>query len=1013
MHRKLLIIFSSALLLTLALVAVLGIRSLWAGPTADSVEADSVDRDYSDELPRIDPIEPEDALATLNVAAGFRAELVAAEPLVTDPVAIAFDANGRIFVAEMRGYSEDSDKNLGRIRVLEDTDGDGRCDTSRILVDGLSWPTAITCYDGGVFVGAAPDILYFKDTTGDGKADVRKVVFTGFGRNNVQGLLNTFKWGMDNRIHGTTSTSRAAVVPGKDHPAAGSDAVSDKPLILHGRDFAIEPRSLSIQPTSGGGQHGISFNAWGEKFVCANSNHIQFILFEDHYLARNPYLATPSTRAMIAADGPQADVFRTSPVEPWRIVRTRLRVKGLVPGPVEGGGTAAGYFTGSTGVTIYRGDAWPRKYDGWAIIGDVGSNLVHRKRLQRNGVSYIAHRVDEKSEFVSSIDTWFRPVQFANAPDGSIYIVDMYREVIEHPDSLHPVIKKHLDLTSGRNRGRIYRIVPDGFERRRASGLGQADTPRLVSTLAHPNGWHRETAARLLYERRDRRAIPPLEALSHEASGAPGRIRALWALDGLEALSPEILLPRLDDRSPRVREHAVRLAGRVAHDSPAVREKLFGLVQDDDLRVRYQLAFTLGELNDPRRYQTLAQILRRDGSDRHVHVAVRSSLVTGSGAVLAELMQDRAFCHSEGSLELIGELAAQIGKQQRPDDVADLIHGLASLSPDEEKVSTAVIVGLALAPGSPLHERIDGVTGGRAKELIDAIVKKAADQAINGQAPQTKRIAAVYELQLGDFTEHRDLFAQLLEATQPAEIQSAALETLAKFDHPEVADLLLERWTGLSPRLRNTASDVLFSKSLWLAQLLDRIQRGSIQVADLDPGRWKLLASHPDENLRAQAESLFEGAAFSGRAEVLSEYGRALEIDGDVSRGKAAFKKVCAACHKLEAIGHEIGPNLAAMRNRGAEAILVNVIDPQREVNPQYLNYLVITNDGRQLSGMIGSETATSVNLVRAENKTDTVLRIDIDQMRSTGLSLMPEGVEKEIDVQTMADLIKYLQTVE
>ncbi|HND54927.1 MAG TPA: cytochrome C, partial [Pirellulaceae bacterium] len=439
--------------------------------------------------------EPAEAQKLFHVVPGFKIELVASEPLLVDPVAMAFDERGRLFVIEMRDYSEDDKANLGRVRLLEDVDGDGKFDRSSIYADGLSWPTAICCYDGGVFVGAAPEIFYFRDTDGDGRADEKKHLFTGFARSNVQGLFNSFQWGHDNRIHGATSSSGATVLLGPDHPLAKTTVEADKaPLTLRGRDFAIEPRSLRIAPTSGGAQHGMTFDVWGTRYVCSNSDHIQQVMFEDRYVARNPYLAAPSSRVSIAADGPQADVFRTSPVEPWRIVRTRLRVKGVVPGPVEGGGRAAGYFTSATGVTIYRGNAWPAEYYGYAIVGDVGGNLIHRKKLEPNGVPNVARRVDEKVEFITSEDIWFRPVQFANAPDGTLFVADMYRETIEHPASLPPAIKKHLDLTSGRDRGRIYRIVPDGFKQPTLPKLDQASTADLVATLAHPNGWHRDTA---------------------------------------------------------------------------------------------------------------------------------------------------------------------------------------------------------------------------------------------------------------------------------------------------------------------------------------------------------------------------------------------------------------------------------------------------------------------------------------------------------------------------------------
>ncbi len=223
------------------------------------------------------------------------------------------------------------------------------------------------------------------------------------------------------------------------------------------------------------------FDDWGRKFVSSNSDHIQQVMYEDHQHREKRVLPRASARISIAADGPQAEVFRTSPVEPWRIVRTRLRVAGKVAGPVEGGGRAAGYFTGATGVTIYRGDAWPEQWKGVAIIGDVGSNLVHRKRLEANGLEFIARRIDKESEFITSSDIWFRPAQFANAPDGSLHVIDVCREVIEHPKSLPPEIKQHLDLTSGRDRGRIYRVVPTDFQ-------GNRKTAKLSESSVEESG---------------------------------------------------------------------------------------------------------------------------------------------------------------------------------------------------------------------------------------------------------------------------------------------------------------------------------------------------------------------------------------------------------------------------------------------------------------------------------------------------------------------------------------------
>ncbi|MFP6854235.1 MAG: PVC-type heme-binding CxxCH protein, partial [Opitutales bacterium] len=461
-----------------------------------------------EQLSRLSATEPADALATFRLKQGFRIELAASESQVVDPVSMAFDANGRLFVVEMIGYSERRDDKAGRIRLLEDTNHDGRFDKATVYAKDLAWPTAVHCFDGGVFIIATPDLLYFKDTDHDGVADQRRVIFTGFGKErsrlNMQGLPNSLRWGLDNRIHGATSSNGAVLTRPDDK--------SFSPVRLSGRDFSFDPIKLDLRPESGGGQHGASFDDHGRRYVSSNSNHLQAITFEARY-ANNPEFAMPNPRVGIAADGSAAPVFRISPDEPWRIVRTRWRIAGKVRGPVEGGGRVSGYFTAATGVTIYRGDAFGDGYLGNAFIADAGSNLVHRKVLRAGeGIIPRGERpADEQdTEFLSSTDNWFRPVQLANGPDGCLYVLDMYREVIEHPWSLPSDIKRHVDLNSGNDRGRIWRIKPEKFVRSPSPRLKEASSEELMDILSSPNAWRRETAARLLFERQDLQVVPAL-----------------------------------------------------------------------------------------------------------------------------------------------------------------------------------------------------------------------------------------------------------------------------------------------------------------------------------------------------------------------------------------------------------------------------------------------------------------------------------------------------------------------
>jgi putative heme-binding domain-containing protein len=249
----------------------------------------------------------------------------------------------------------------------------------------------------------------------------------------------------------------------------------------------------------------------------------------------------------------------------------------------------------------------------------------------------------------------------------------------------------------------------------------------------------------------------------------------------------------------------------------------------------------------------------------------------------------------------------------------------------------------------------------------------------------------------------------LLDSRQPQLVQQAAVATLSRFQEAAVGSALVEAWPTFGPKLRSVAAEAIFSRADWLVEFLDAIVKEEIPGSDLEPSRFRLLAQHADRRVRERALALAERVKVGKRQEVVAAYEPALKLTGDVARGKTHFQKACVVCHKLEGAGHEIGPNLATLQNRGAEAILVNLLDPNREVNPQYLNYILVTTGGKSITGLIAAETATSVTLRRQENQTDTVLRSDIDTLRSSGLSIMPEGLEKDLDQQAMADLIAYL----
>ena len=870
-----------------------------------------------EQLPRVPATEPAQAAATFTLRPGFRAELVAAEPLISSPVAVTVDEHGRAYVVEMRDYSERRPEHLGRIKLLEDTDGDGHFDKATVFLADLPWPTAVTCWDGGVFIGATPDIIYAKDTNGDGVADVHEVVFTGFASDyapyatnklNVQALMNSFQWGLDDRIHGATSMSggkvrlidseftrswraRAAAALKR---TGGSIPPPTNVVNLRGRDFAFDPHTLELRAETGGGQHGMSFDDTGRKFVCSNSDHLQLITFDDLEAPSNPLHELPASRASIAADGPSAEVFRRSPDEPWRVLRTRWRVAGLVEGPVEGGGRPSGYFTGATGVTLYRGDAYGPNFSGDAFIGDAGSNLVHRKKLRPapDGILLIGERAadEQQSEFLASTDNWFRPVQFYNAPDGCLWVIDMYRETIEHPWSLPENLKKNLDLDSGRERGRLWRLQPETFVASAArSKITGADTDALIALLAHPNGWHRDTAARLLSEHADPRVRPSLRKLALNPTNAIGRLHALHLLAALGGVSEADLLAAVNDSAAAVRRHAYQLlaaelAGSLADEAKYQERLQSAAATETDPLARLELALALGRLAPGQRVGPLAGLIRRGPA------MVQSAAIHSASGVEAMLWR-----------ELVPTLI-------RP-PAAELVPALAEL---------ARVLGRRGEPGDT-------------QLVLDALAGWS-------DAPVAATVASAFADGLG-MERHNAMVAKFAPPVPAAFVQAWQLVT------------------NPPPK----------------------------------PKAFKLPPPNPD------------------RLAVLAAFLPALDLRGNPQRGAVIFRERCATCHALRGEGRAVGPDLASVVANGPNRLLVSILDPNREVAPNFAAWTAEPKDAEPVTGLLVREADSAVTLKLAGGTETTFSRARLTGLKSEGRSLMPEGLEAGLTQADVAGLLAWL----
>ena len=997
-------------------------------------------------------MEPKDAAKTFHVLDGFEMQLIAAEPLVTDPVAITYDADGRAYVCEMNDYpytdkaahkpsqENPTDAHIGKVRLLTDTDGDGTFDKATVFADGLSWPTGAACWKGGIFVTATPDVWYLKDTNDDGVADVRQRVFTGFKKLNVQAVMNNPIWGLDHRIYiaGGSNGGEIQRVPGSE---SVMPLPSDfKPLPIKRNDFSFDPSTGDVRLESGGARFGNTFDDWGNRFLCNIRNPCQHVVLPYRYLARNPYLVVPSALNDCAEAGDQLPVYRTSPAEPWREFRAKRWVQEgshLPKSELVG----AGVVTSSSGITVYRGDAYPKEYRDFAFVADVAGNLFYRMKLVPDGVTFKAVQVDGTKNFCTSDDLWFRPVNFVNAPDGCLHVCDMYREVIEHPWSIPDDIHTAVDLLRGRDKGRIWRLAPKTWQRakgeERRVSLSNASTTDLVALLDHPNAWHRETAQRLLFERQDKAAVEPLRELVKSGKTPQGRMGALWALPNLDE---EQTWRIKTDNDERVREQVFRIAQQ-STDAVRIDNAPWGFT-DPASKVRFEYALALsGASRVNLVLNSAARLAVNDGDDPWMSIALLISATGLEDSVLHRLVAPVAY-------RLKFDLDAE--KQRgmvNPDLVTALVR--ASILQHREKevgVLTNLILRneswklsdnpnklLAIAKGirSAGHSFEEIVGPMYSNKLVASWLSESRGIVLDHEMPLSRRRMSLDVISLFDSLDGvGDMGLRLMNAQEPPELQLAALEALGSYREPAVADMLIDAWPKMTPALRDKATTILLSRTDRIAKLLDAIEAKKITPAQLSVAAKATLGRQKTPALAERIAKLIGDGSSANRKAVIETYltamqgsdagtparkesvvaGKSARITGDATRGAKVYEMACMVCHKFADKGNDVGPHLGTIKAWTAEQLVTNILDPNREVSPNFPLYLVETKDGRTLSGLITSETAGNLTLKRADGGTDTVLRSEIQSLTSPGISLMPEGLEAAITPQQLADLIAYLK---
>ncbi|WP_158265306.1 PVC-type heme-binding CxxCH protein [Blastopirellula marina] len=935
--------------------------------------------------------EPKTAAAshkTIRVHPGFRVDQVATEPLVMDPVAFDWGADGKFWVVEMADYPLGIEgRPGGRVRYLQDTDQDGTYDASTLFLSGLNFPTGVLAWGNGVIVSAAPDIFYAEDTNGDGHADKREILYTGFGEGNQQHRVNGFWRGLDNWIYVANGDSGGSIKSVK----------TGKTIDIRGRDLRIRPDTGELEAVTGQSQFGRATSDWGDWFGCNNSLPVIHFLVDEHYYARSKQVAPPSPVNRIST-------VANTPIYPRSRVLSHW--SGYVP-PAPG---EPSRFTSASGITIYRDTLFGPSFENMALMSEPVHNLIHRHQLQPRGLTFDAKRAagEELSEFIASSDSWFRPTAIRTGPDGAIWFADMVRLVLEHPEWIDDEEEKRIDLRAGHDKGRIYRVLPVTEQATSIPRFDRFTNTQLVAELSHTNGWRRDMAQHLLIQRKATDMIPQLETLSRTATQPLGRLHALCTLAGLGALRSEVVAAALEDAHPGVRRHAVRLAEPLLDASPALQVPLAKLADDADPHVALQLAYSLGEWHAAAAGKLLGKLALQHADNAYITSAAltslsRANLLTVFDVVLADTQQ------SQQPSRLLSEvIRIGVGFQD-----AKILETMASqLLPAEDGPliawRTAALAQLLVAMQANHLERRHELSDASQTKLAAFVQRARLALKAPAENPEQTQLA----IRIIAPTATKDdlaLILELLKPTNSPELQAAAIEQLTRLNSPEVARQMIQGWASFTPAARGQLLEAVLTRPAWCLILLEEIERKTIPATDLGSTSRQRLTGHPSQKVAAQAQTLFAAEGTTARSEVLQNYTRAWSLAGNASNGQKHFVKHCSACHQLEGQGHVVGPDLTGLTNKSPESLGVAILDPNRAVEDKFLEYAALTIDGRTFTGVLTAESGASVTLQGQDNKQHTILREEIEELRSTGHSLMPEGFEKVLDPQAMADLIQYI----
>lgn len=981
-------------------------------------------------------VRPEDAIATFEIPDGFQIEMLASEPEISDPVAMEIDENGVMYVVEMHGYPLDK-SGTGKVRTLHDTNGDGKMDRSVIFAENLVLPTGILRWKKGVLVTDPPNVLYLEDTDEDGKADKRDTLLTGFAMSNPQHNFNNPILGIDNWIYLGHEPAVTTKTFQKEFGDRGGEIfyprLADSPRLPEnglGRGVRFRPDAKGLEVLSSYTQFGHTFDQWGRYLLVSNANPGYHEVIANRYLQRNPDLLISKVTQTLSDHS--AEVFPITKNPQHQLL------------------TDLGVFTSACGLTSYQGGLFPTPYDSVAFVAEPVSNLVHADIIRDKGASFTASRMQEKKEFLASTDSWFRPVNMYIGPDGALYVVDYYRQIIEHPEWMADDVVKSGALYNGRDMGRIYRISPKGTPRLSWSGrldLHALSDAELVEKLADKNIWWRRNAQRLLLDRHHETAIAPLKRMT-AGNDPKGRLHALWALEGLGALGADDLQRALKDPEAGVTENAVRIAELHLAQFPELIPALAALADHPNAKVRFQVLLTLGEIQSDAKsadaqsadaksadvLKARETILFKDMRDPWVQTAALTSAY-GNDVLFAEALK-RYQSHDEAYAALVQRLSTLTGARGDAAAVrsvirkalvpanklgwqAPVLRGLAeSLNKKTDlaalEAEKSLLLNASLKNPNPeirqASMQLLRKIGLPAGPKTQAAIKTAILTASNKGATTEKRVEAIQFLSFRNPAEYSDMLQKRVVPSEPRPVQIAALKTLSAIPDETVCRLLLDRWSSLTRDVRESAIGFFLSGPKRITLLLDGLEQGKIDQASLGWPRSVSLMANQNETLRNRARQLLTQKE-SQRHVVIQSYQPVMTLSGDPQAGKRVFEQQCAVCHQIGGAGGvAFGPDLGTIRNRRPESIMADILDPNFSIADGYDLWQIELGSGESAQGLISSETPSALTLSNYGGQKKVIARKDIKSLKTLGMSSMPVGLEASIDKQQMADLLAFIK---